>query len=42
MIGERCEEDPKDDRHRAQKARGKHQGQELRLVADLRETDDHR
>src|SRR6202023_710252 len=39
MVCERGEEDPEDDRHRALKARREHQGQDLRLVADLREAD---
>jgi hypothetical protein len=40
MVGERGQEDPEDDRHRALKARREHQGQDLRFVADLSEADD--
>ena len=39
MVCERGKQDPEDDRHRALKARCEHQGQDLRLVADLREAD---
>jgi hypothetical protein len=39
MVCERGEENSKNDRHRALKARGEHQGQDLRFVADFREAD---
>src|SRR6516225_7595289 len=41
MVGDGGEEDPENDRHRAQEARSEHQGEDLRLVADLGETDDY-
>jgi len=34
------EQDPENDQHRAQEARGEHQGKDLRLVANLGETND--
>jgi hypothetical protein len=39
MVCERGEKNSKNDRHRALKARGEHQGQDLRFVADFREAD---
>ena len=40
MIGEGGTQDPEDDRHRAQKARGEHQGEDLRFITDLDQADD--
>ena len=39
MIGKRGGEDAGDDRHRLAEARGQHQREELRLVADFAERD---
>ena len=41
MIGGSRKEDPKNDRHGVLKACGEHQRQDLRLIANLGETDDH-
>ena len=40
VVGDGGEQDPENDRRRAQEARGEHQGEDLRLVADLGEADD--
>jgi len=39
MVSDGSEQDPEDDRHRTQEARGEHQGEDVPLVADLGEAD---
>src|SRR6516225_10703610 len=39
MVSDGSEQDPEDDRHRTQEARGDHQGEDVPLVADLGEAD---
>jgi hypothetical protein len=41
MVGDGGEEDAENDRQWAKEARGEHQRQDLSLVADLGEADDH-
>jgi len=40
VVGHGGEQDPENDRHRAQKTRCQHQGEDLCLVADFGETND--
>src|SRR6516165_11294749 len=41
MVGDGGEKDPENDGHRAQEARGEHQREDLRLVADLGEANNN-